>query len=77
MKNNTGTVGPFLSAATPFSLKAPDATAPKGERPMNNSYKFVAHFLTAALAILSYAPASRVQGQDLTGTVELTFLGIR
>lgn len=41
---------------------------------MNNSYKFLAHFLTGALAILSFAPASRVQVQALPGAVELPFL---
>jgi hypothetical protein len=40
---------------------------------MNSSYKLLAHFLTAALAILSFAPASRVQGQALTGAINVPF----
>jgi hypothetical protein len=44
---------------------------------MNTQWKFLAHFLTGALAILSVAPASRAQNPSVIGTtkVALAFEG--
>jgi hypothetical protein len=40
---------------------------------MNTTWKFLAHFLTAALAIVSLAPASRSQNLNVQGVVNVPF----
>jgi hypothetical protein len=40
---------------------------------MNTQWKFLAHFLTGALAILSVAPASRAQNPSVIGTTNVAF----
>jgi hypothetical protein len=40
---------------------------------MNTQWKFLAHFLTGALAIISVAPASRAQNLDVMGAINVSF----
>jgi hypothetical protein len=40
---------------------------------VNTSYKFLAHFLTAALAIVSLSPSSRAQNLNVTGAINVPF----
>lgn len=40
---------------------------------MNTSYKYLAHFLTAALALVSLAPASRAQNLNVRGAINVPF----
>jgi hypothetical protein len=40
---------------------------------MNTSWKYLAHFLTAALALVTVAPASRAQNLNVMGAVNVPF----
>ena len=40
---------------------------------MNTSWKILAHFLTATLAIVSLAPASRAQNPNVMGAINVPF----